>query len=830
MGKGSTAPAGPNPERVHDRSDLARELDLLRTRAALGTRKPRVSLAELAVRIGEPRSTVHAYVAGRHLPGSEVLDRIVIALGATAEEQRAWNEAWFRVAARREVSPSAAGHDEVVPHQLVPDVDTFTGRAAELAELDRRLDAAAGADPAQVISALAGTGGVGKSALAAHWAHRVAAAFPDGQLWVNLRGFDPDQPLSPDAALAALLHALGVADAEIPTDVEERAARYRSLVADRRLLVVLDNARDTEQVRLLLPGTPSCFVIVTSRDSLVGLVARHGAHRIDLDGLPEPDAIDLVDRLVGERAGREPAAARRLIRRCGRLPLALRIAAELAVRRPAIPLAGLADELADEHRLLDLLDAGGDPRTSMRAVLSWSYRHCGTAEARVFRLLGLHPGLDVDAAAVAALADVECNEAARLLDVLAAAHLVSQPRPGRYAQHDVLRSWAAERCAALETAAQRRAALDRLFHHVVHTAARAMDLVYPDERPPRPEVPAPERVTLELADPEGARRWLDVERPTLVALAALPALGRDAVALSLVVKKDLAFRGHHHDAASVHRHALTQARAYGDPVEIARVLVALGCAQQRAGRYDAAETSLREAFALARVHGDRPWEAHTALNLGITVSHRDRAENAATWYRHALAIFREMGDRRMEAGLLLNLGVLHQSAGCPEAAGEAYHQALAVARTITDPDLETLALNNLGDSFRLRGDHERAGQSYRSALALCRTTGDDRRAAMVVSNLGELAHDVGRHAAAIRHYRVALRMYRRQGARRGQAQILERLGRSSRALGRRSDAERHYREALLLFDAMGLAEADEVRASLAGVPPASGPGPSSPPV
>jgi len=323
MGKGSTAPAGPNPERVHDRSDLARELDLLRTRAALGTRKPRVSLAELAVRIGEPRSTVHAYVAGRHLPGSEVLDRIVIALGATAEEQRAWNEAWFRVAARREVSPSAAGHDEVVPHQLVPDVDTFTGRAAELAELDRRLDAAAGADPAQVISALAGTGGVGKSALAAHWAHRVAAAFPDGQLWVNLRGFDPDQPLSPDAALAALLHALGVADAEIPTDVEERAARYRSLVADRRLLVVLDNARDTEQVRLLLPGTPSCFVIVTSRDSLVGLVARHGAHRIDLDGLPEPDAIDLVDRLVGERAGREPAAARRLIRRCGRLPLAL---------------------------------------------------------------------------------------------------------------------------------------------------------------------------------------------------------------------------------------------------------------------------------------------------------------------------------------------------------------------------------------------------------------------------------------------------------------------------------------------------------------------------
>lgn len=571
---------GPDPTRIRDRADLVRELGLLRARAARGTRKTRVSLAELAARVGEPRSTVHAYVSGRHLPAADVLDRIVIALGATGDEQRAWSEAWFRLAAER----AAGDRNEAVPQQLVPDIDTFTGRDHELAELDKGLPAAAaGRVSAVAVSVLVGSGGVGKSALTAHWAHRVSGRFPDGQLWIDLRGYDPDRPLRPGAALAVLLGALGVPAADIPAEAEARAGLYRSRLAGRRLLIVLDNARDTEQVRLLLPGNPSCSVVITSRDSLIGLVARLGARRIELDVLPEPDALTLLAGLVGSRAGGDPAATRTLADRCGRLPLALRIAAELALRRHDVPLDQLVAELADEHRLLDVLDAGGDPRTSVRAVLSWSYRHCDPAAARVFRLLGLVPGADIDVAATAALADLDPALAERLLDVLATAHLVSQSRPGRFAQHDVLRAWAVERCRLEDGEADQTAALRRLIDHYVHTAAVAMDLAYPAEGNRRPDVPPPARVTLELSDPNAARRWLDVERATLIALPAHPAMGERAITLSAVLEKDLVYRGHHVEARTVHEHALAQARTTGDPDRIARVLVSLGCTARRAG-------------------------------------------------------------------------------------------------------------------------------------------------------------------------------------------------------------------------------------------------------
>jgi tetratricopeptide (TPR) repeat protein len=283
------------------------------------------------------------------------------------------------------------------PRQLPPTVPGFTGRTRELDALTHLLGPAGAATGPVVISAIAGTAGVGKTALALHWAHQAAERYPDGQLYVNLRGYDPDRPVPAASALAWLLRALGVAGPDIPPEPDERAALYRSLLAGRRMLVVLDNAGSAEQVRLLLPGTVTCGVLVTSRDSLAGLVARDGAARLDLDLLPMADAIALLRTLIGGRADTDPGAAEALATQCSRLPLALRVAAEFVTARPEVSLASLAGELADQQRRLDLLDADGDPRAGVRAVFSWSYRDLGALPARVFRRLGLHPGPDLDA-------------------------------------------------------------------------------------------------------------------------------------------------------------------------------------------------------------------------------------------------------------------------------------------------------------------------------------------------------------------------------------------------------------------------------------------------
>jgi hypothetical protein len=292
----------------------------------------------------------------------------------------------------------------IAPRQLPADVAQFTGRAHYLASLDklaRTVGQPGGRGTAVVISAVSGTAGVGKTALALHWAHQVADRFPDGQLYVNLRGYDLDQPMMASEALAGFLRALGVAGQNVPAEAGERAALYRSLLARRRMLVLLDNAGGVEQVRPLLPSSPACLVLVTSRDSLAGLVARDGAVRLDLDVLEREEAADLLQALAGGRVGADRHAAAVLADQCSRLPLALRVAAELAVARPDVPLADLVGELADQQRRLDLLDASGDARTAVRAVFSWSYQRLAPDARRVFRLVGLNPGPDLDSYAAA---------------------------------------------------------------------------------------------------------------------------------------------------------------------------------------------------------------------------------------------------------------------------------------------------------------------------------------------------------------------------------------------------------------------------------------------
>jgi hypothetical protein len=433
-----------------------------------------VSLEALAARLGEPRSTIHAYVAGRRLPPAQLLDRIVIALGTSAREQREWAEAWDRVEAHRWAVhrvPGVGPPRASVPHQMPSTVDTFTGRTGELHQLDELLGHAASG----TIAAIRGTAGIGKTALAVHWAQARSDRFPDGQLYLDLRGFDPVQPMQPGHALARLLRALGVGAGAIARETDERAAQYRSLLSGRRMLIVLDNARETEQLRALLPGAGTCMLVTTSRDSLTGLVVRHGAHGIDLDALPLTDATALLRTLIraGPTSGSRPLAQRDLVtlaERCERIPLALRIAAELATGHSATPLGALVDDLAAGHGELDLLEAGGDPRTALRSVFSWSYRSLPRRAARAFRLIGLHPDTELTPAAMAALIGTDLHEAAGLLAQLTQAHLTREERPGRYGMHSLLRAYAAELTIAVDGEAERRAALSRLSDHQLRCA------------------------------------------------------------------------------------------------------------------------------------------------------------------------------------------------------------------------------------------------------------------------------------------------------------------------------------------------------------------------
>jgi len=495
--------------------------------------------AVVARRVGYSRSQLYEILDGRIRRPPE-WDRLVEPLVrvCTGDDERAvagWHQRHDVLVAvyteltrqdRQGGTPIRArvGTARVVPAQLPADVDLFTGRAGELAELDRLLtvtppqtgapDAVGGASTAVVISAVSGTAGVGKTALALRWAHRVRAGFPDGQLYVNLRGYDPDQPVSPADALARFLRALGVAGADIPLEVDERAASYRSLLDGQRILIVLDNAATVEQVRPLLPGTPSALVVVTSRDALAGLVARDGARRLDLDLLPPQDAVALLGALIEERVAAEPDAAAALAGQCARLPLALRIAAELAATRPTTPLATLVAELADEQRRLELLDAGGDPRTAVRAVFSWSYLHLPAEAAWAFRLLGPHPGPDLDPYATAALTHTTMEQAQHLLNVLARAHLIGPTGPGRYGMHDLLRAYAIDLTSTEDAENERRAALTRLFDHYLATACAAMDTLHPADAHRRPRIPPPATAAPPVANPVVARAWLDAERLT----------------------------------------------------------------------------------------------------------------------------------------------------------------------------------------------------------------------------------------------------------------------------------------------------------------------------
>ena len=687
----------------------------------------------------------------------------------------------------------------LVPAQLPADVSAFTGRTSQLERLTSLLHRTQGQSTV-VISAIAGTPGVGKTALALHWAHQVAELFPDGQLYVNLRGYDPHEPMSVSDALARFLAVLGVSGSDIPLETDERAARYRTEIAARRMLIVLDNALSEDHVRPLLPGTGSCAVVVTSRDRLAGLVARDGAARLELDVLPETDAIALLRQLIGIRVDAEPEAAAALANLCARLPLALRVAAELAVSRPSTTVAQLVAELADRDSLLDHLDAGGDPHAAVAAVFSWSYRHLPADAARVFRLFGLHPGRDADAFAVAALADTDLDAARRALDLLARAHLVHPTGGDRFGMHDLLRAYASAQ--SIDGTDDHRAALDRLFDYYLATAATAINLLYPAEAHRRPPVPAATTPAPALGDPAGARRWLDAERACLRATSGHAVTrGRPEYAIRLPV---ILFRylagGLHSDGLAIFRHGRDAARQIGDRAGEANAINGIGSAYAQVGQHAAAAERFNRALRLFGEVGDPTGEARALTNLGLTDERLGHYASAADHHERALAHFRHVGDRTGEARALTNLGIVEQRLGRHAAAGVHLRQAYDLFSRLGDRTGEASALDKLGTIEAELGQYGPAVDHHQRALALHRQLGNRRGEAGVLDNLG-IAHCLlGQLNEAAAYHLRALALFRGIGDRDGEAWALNGLGAASDP----AHAAHHYAAALAVATETGV--------------------------
>jgi DNA-binding SARP family transcriptional activator len=694
--------------------------------------------------------------------------------------------------------PPAPAPVRPAPAQLPADVSGFTGREEELAALDRLVADRDEQPTAVVITAVSGMAGVGKTALAVRWAHRARARFPDGQLYVNLRGYDTEQPMRPEDALAGFLRALGMPGGDVPATRDERAAAYRSLLDGRRVLIVLDNAASVDQLRPLLPGTATCAVLVTSRDTLPGLIARHGAGRLVVPLLPRDEALELITLLIGDRVRAEPAAAGDLIGRCARLPLALRVAAELAIGRPEVPLRDLVTELDDEGRRLELLNAGGDPQTGVRAVFSWSYRQLPPAAARAFRLLGLTPGPDVAGYAAAALLGTGVAEAGELLEVLARAHLIQHTTAGRFALHDLLRAYAVSLGTEIGDGAG-TAALDRLFEATLFTAAEAMDTLYPAEQHRRARIGRPDAPVPPVGDGSGAQAWLDRERAGLVALVAHAATHDrpgHAVRLTLTLLRYLESGGHYPEAVAMHEHAVRAAQLSGDAAAEAQLLTNVAVMDVQQGHYEQADALLRRAVELARGCGDHAAEARALGNLGHVDQWQGRYDEASARLREALELCRLTGDQAAEARALGNLGQVYRRQGRDEQAAAYLSEAVRICRRIGDPVGEGYALVSLGDVATRQRDTRRAARCHREALAIFRRTNERAGTALALDGLGAITQDTV-------FLREALEIFRQLGERAGEIRATNSLGEVLTTTGRPEPAREEHSAALNLAIEIG---------------------------
>jgi len=648
-----------------------------------------------------------------------------------------------------------------VPRQLPAAPAQFIDRAAEQARLDELIGQSAEPAGEAQVRAVVGSPGVGKSALATVWAHRAAGHFPDGQLYVNLKGFGPAaRPVLPAQAVRGFLQALGVPSAEIPETPDAQAALYRSVLAGKRVLVVLDNARDADQVRPLLPGSSRCAVLITSRVRLDGLVATVGARILTLDVMSEAESRELIVRRLGAaRAQAEPEAMADLARLCAGLPLGLAIVAARAAARPGFRLAALSAELAGgDGRRLDALETA-DTTSSVREVFSWSYRQLSRPAARVFRLLGLHPGPDITVAAAASLGGTGRPQARRVLAELAGAHLLTEHVPGRFTGHDLLRAYAAELAAEAEAEADRDLARRRLGDHYLHTAAAAGRRLCPARPPLGLGDPQPGAVPEKFASYAEALAWFSAEHQVLLAVAdAAAATHGDARAWQLpaLLTDYLNREGHWHDLAALGRAALAAAEQAGDGLGRAHAHASIGVANLRVGCYRTARSHLLRASSLFREEGATAWQARNHLTVGVLFDRQGRHDKARRQAERALSLYQDLGYRAGEAHALENLGWHLANLGAATAAVDHCRRALDLNREVGNPIGEAHAWDHLGFAMHLVGDDDEAIACYRRALKLLREVRDRAEQGGVLARLGDIYSSVGNKAMAKAVWRRAL--------------------------------------------------------------------------
>jgi tetratricopeptide (TPR) repeat protein len=727
------------------------------------------------------------------------------------------------------------------PALLPADVSAFSGRVSQLEELDAvLLGRGRGQVRRAAVAVVTGTAGVGKTALALRWAHRVREWFPDGQMFVDLRGYARAEPRRPIEALAVFLYALGVPGEHVPVDVEPAAGLYRTLLSGRRMLIVLDNAQSPEQVRPLLPSSPGCRVLVTSRDRLSGLVAREGAHRVGLDVLTEGEARLLLALTVGdERVEAEPEAAAELALMCARLPLALRIAAARLSHYPR-RIADQVAELVAGNRL-SALDADGDEQAALRATFDLSYDALRARERRLFRMLGLLPGSELSAEATAALADLTVEQAVQSLERLAAAHLVNRQPDGRFALHDLMRLYAAERCEGEDSEQDREAAIRRLLKWYLRTADAAARQVYPERlRLPLPPLTAPP-VVPDFADSAHALGWLDGERANLVALihyaasqgprpvaslladalracfclrmfmadwlaVAHTALGAAQLeadlpgqaAAQLSLGDAYVHQGEHENATQAYSAGLALTRQAGWVEGQAAVLNNLGVLDWRAGRLHEAEEHHDQALKINRSTGSISGQAANLINLGRAYLELGRLDRAAACETRALALSRETGSRVGEGEASSNLGDIYCAQGRLDDALGILTHALDLQGATSNPGVEAESLRVLAQVHCAAGRPDQAMEVAHTALTLALDFGDRRREADTMNTLAACHVSLGHHTEATELHHRALNLARRTQIHYSEAVALLGLAVTGQHAGDTKKAVAHAQEALAL--------------------------------
>jgi tetratricopeptide (TPR) repeat protein len=654
----------------------------------------------------------------------------------------------------RGAQPQAA---PVVPRHLPPIGPHFSGRAAELSALSAAADRSGYGSGPLLITGMAG---VGKTSLAVAWAHQVAHRYPDGQLYVNLRGFDPSgQAITPEQALRGFLEALAVPPRSIPQDFEAQVGLYRSLLTERRMLVLLDNARDAAQVRPLLPGTGTCQAVVTSRREMSGLVVAEGAFPLRLDVLPDADARRMLASRVGrERIGAEPDAVDELIGVCGRLPIALAIVAARAASRPGFPLSAIVEETRGALRGLDAFHTG-DSDTDLRVLFSRSYADLGSDAARLFRLLGMHIGAHVGADAAASLLGTVVRKVRPLLGELTRAHLVTEMEPGRYGFHDLLRAYALQLVHSVETAAQREAAQRRILDHYVQTAFSAAMLISPQRVPIQVEPMDPGVTPQRLRDRDEAMLWFAAERDVLLATiehAAMAEYDAHAWQLGWTLADFLEYRGQFHDWIAAQQHATAAARRLNDPNTLARNLIILGNACIYAGAHDQACLALHEAIDTYRHLGDLSGQGRCEHTLGGVFERQGRYAEALECARRALELYRAGGNREGEARAHNAIGWSLSCLGEHDEAIVHCEQALRRYQELKDANGQAAAWDSLGSAYQAQQRFSQALHCFGQALVLLRDYGDRYNEARVLIHAGDANQGAGDGPAAQKAWRCAV--------------------------------------------------------------------------